>query len=174
MGYTFHEADSNFEGNNFNLQKKNIMKNLNILFALALAVFLTSCGKDELNFIGQFELSKIEMQCPTSDRSFEEGSNGVCIPDGNNFSCFEWKFDIFEDGTFTELIKTHSITPSLKLSQNNNKEGTYTIVENQITFVYADGASKDLSMNNIETALTGYIVGTTDSGCEIFTVFSRN
>jgi len=138
-------------------------------------IILMSCSKDEPNFVGVFNLSELQLQCPTNSNSYEDGINGVCVPGSDNSqTCFEWEFDIMLDGTFMESTITHSISGNLALSRPNKKEGTYTTSENQIVLTYPEGTSIELSMNDSETAISGYIVGTTDSGCEIFSIFSRN
>jgi len=151
------------------------MKNLTILFTLALTIILTSCSKDEPNFVGVFNLIELELQCTSGNILYEEEPNGVCFPETDNTqNCFEWEFDIKLDGTFEELTITHSRSGNLVFSSPNRKEGTYTTVENQIIFTYPEGTTKELTMNDSETSLSGFLVDTASTDCEIRQVFSRN
>lgn len=150
------------------------MKTFNLITAIAFTFILTSCGKNEPNFVGSFELTQQEVQCPSQSVTLEAGTHGICVPgtDNNGENCLKWQLDINVDGTFSQRIVETLVFGNIVYSQPSSSDGTYTTMDNQITFQEAE-SSFQLSIDELETTLEGYIGETTENGCRFYSIFRR-
>lgn len=165
----FTQAESNI----INI-KKNNMKTFNLIAAMAFILLLTSCGKNEPNFVGSFELTQQEVQCPSQSVTLDAGTHGICIPgaDNNGETCLKWQLDINMDGTFSQRIIETIVFGNIIFSDPETYQGTYTTQDNQITFTETE-SSFELSIDELETTLAGYIGNTTENGCRFYSIFEK-
>lgn len=149
------------------------MKNLIFLFTATAILTLTSCSEDAPNFVGVFEITKQDFQCPSQTFSFDAGSNGICIPSDDRETCIYWKYDIRLDGTYTESRISTNILGGIMFSSPSSGDGTYTTIDNEISLTNENGSVTKLQIDELETELSGFIGEPTSEGCRLFSILSK-
>lgn len=150
------------------------MKKLILPITLLATMLISSCSENAPDFIGVFEITQQDAECPSGTATFDAGPDGICIPTDNGQNCLYWKYEIFEDGTYTESRILKTVSGGFILSRPGTTEGTYTTLGNEITLTSASsGSTQKFQLNELETSLSGYLGEPLESGCRLFATLNK-
>lgn len=113
------------------------------LVAITFILIIASCGKEEENIFGEYQLSKWEL---SSCRLVDNDQIGTLIDqevcftwaDDNSQSCTSIIINLLQDSTFLYDFKTidYDSRGNQTDSSNTSESGTYTVKEDELTLKF--------------------------------------